>query len=183
VAQSEFPLPDVGEGLTEAEIVAWKVKPGDAVTVNQVLVEIETAKSLVELPSPFAGTVTALLADEGSTVEVGTPIIRVDSAGGSIELQAPGDADTTGEVGRTTNTAERAELDAAPASSAVAAPADVGSGAVLVGYGAKGGVATTRRPGGAAPWPRTGRRTPRRRRRPSRRRRARHPCPPRRRRR
>jgi pyruvate dehydrogenase E2 component (dihydrolipoamide acetyltransferase) len=132
----------VGEGLTEAEIVSWKVKPGDAVTVNQVLVEIETAKSLVELPSPFAGTVTELLADEGTTVEVGTPIIRVDSAGGSIELQAPGDSDTTGEVGQTsqkepTATAEeRRELDAAPA------PDD---GAVLVGYGTKGGHAATRR--------------------------------------
>ncbi|MER3394212.1 MAG: biotin/lipoyl-containing protein, partial [Microcella pacifica] len=67
---SEFPLPDVGEGLTEAEIVSWHVKPGDTVTVNQVLVEIETAKSLVELPSPFAGTVESLLVDEGQTVEV-----------------------------------------------------------------------------------------------------------------
>ncbi len=80
MTQSEFPLPDVGEGLTEAEIVSWKVRPGDTVAINQVLVEIETAKSLVELPSPFAGTVTALLAAEGTTVEVGAPIIRVDSA-------------------------------------------------------------------------------------------------------
>ncbi|MEO8262877.1 MAG: dihydrolipoamide acetyltransferase family protein [Pseudolysinimonas sp.] len=138
MAQSEFPLPDVGEGLTEAEIVTWKVKAGDTVTVNQVLVEIETAKSLVELPSPFSGTVTALLAEEGDTVEVGTPIIRVDSAGGVIELQAPGDADTTGEVGRT-KPVERVELDAAPAAD------DGGSGAVLVGYGSKGGHASTRR--------------------------------------
>ena len=68
MAHSEFPLPDVGEGLTEAEIVTWKVKPGDAVAVNQVLVEIETAKSLVELPCPFAGTVAELLVDEGATV-------------------------------------------------------------------------------------------------------------------
>src|SRR6185312_9277680 len=98
MAQSEFPLPDVGEGLTEAEIVSWKVAPGDQVRVNQVLVEIETAKSLVELPSPFAGTVTELLAEEGATVEVGAPIIRVDSAGGAIELEAPGDGDTTGEI-------------------------------------------------------------------------------------
>ena len=60
----EFPLPDVGEGLTEADIVAWKVAPGDTVTVNQILVEIETAKSLVELPSPQAGTVGALLVEE-----------------------------------------------------------------------------------------------------------------------
>ncbi|MGE3194025.1 MAG: dihydrolipoamide acetyltransferase family protein [Microbacteriaceae bacterium] len=145
MAQSEFLLPDVGEGLTEAEIVSWKVKPGDAVTVNQVLVEIETAKSLVELPSPFAGTVTELLADEGTTVEVGTPIIRVDSAGGTIELQAPGDGDTTGEIGDTAPRAERAELDAAPAHQ------PDGDGAVLVGYGSSGGHATTRRRRTVAP--------------------------------
>jgi len=133
VTQSEFPLPDVGEGLTEAEIVAWKVKPGDTVTVNQVLVEIETAKSLVELPSPFAGTVTELLAAEGDTVEVGSPIIRVDSAGGAIELQAPGTGDTVGEVAATAASVAQAEGSAEP------------SGAVLVGYGSKGGHATTRR--------------------------------------
>ena len=141
MTQSEFPLPDVGEGLTEAEIVSWKVKPGDTVTVNQVLVEIETAKSLVELPSPFAGTVTELLAAEGDTVEVGSPIIRVDSAGGSIELQAPTAGDTVGEVAETAASIAPTEGSAAPA---VAAPAE-SSGAVLVGYGSKGGHATTRR--------------------------------------
>jgi len=93
-----------------------------------VLVEIETAKSLVELPSPFAGTVTELLFEEGATVEVGAPIIRVDSAGGTIELQAPTDADTVGEV-------------ADPAHAA----GSEGSGAVLVGYGSKGGHGATRR--------------------------------------
>ena len=77
----EFRLPDVGEGLTEADIVSWHVKPGDTVKVNQVIVEIETAKAVVELPSPYAGTVTALLADEGQTVDVGTPIIAVDVPG------------------------------------------------------------------------------------------------------
>ena len=66
-----FLLPDVGEGLTEAEIVSWRVAPGDTVAVNDVLVEIETAKSLVELPSPFAGTVGELLVAEGDTVNVG----------------------------------------------------------------------------------------------------------------
>ena len=75
----EFKLPDVGEGLTEAEIVAWRVKEGDVVAVNDVVVEIETAKSIVELPSPYAGQVLALLAREGDTVEVGTPIIRIGS--------------------------------------------------------------------------------------------------------
>ncbi|WP_308202634.1 biotin/lipoyl-containing protein, partial [Curtobacterium sp. RIT-PI-V] len=79
MAVAEFPLPDVGEGLTEAEIVQWRVAIGDEITVDQVLVEIETAKSLVELPSPFAGTVTGLLVSEGDTVEVGKPIIRVES--------------------------------------------------------------------------------------------------------
>ena len=74
---ANFPLPDVGEGLTEAEIVSWKVKPGDTVKVNQIIVEIETAKSLVELPCPFAGTVAELLYKEGDTVEVGKPIISV----------------------------------------------------------------------------------------------------------
>ncbi len=77
---NKFNLPDVGEGLTEAEIVAWKVKAGDTVAINDVLCEIETAKSLVELPSPFAGTVTELLVPEGVTVEVGTPIISVSDA-------------------------------------------------------------------------------------------------------
>ncbi len=80
MALNKFNLPDVGEGLTEAEIVAWKVKPGDTVAVNDVLCEIETAKSLVELPSPFAGTVTELLVPEGVTIDVGTAIISVSDA-------------------------------------------------------------------------------------------------------
>jgi pyruvate dehydrogenase E2 component (dihydrolipoamide acetyltransferase) len=81
-----FNLPDVGEGLTEAEIVTWKVKVGDSVVVNQIIVEIETAKSLVELPVPFAGVVSELLAKEGDTVEVGKPIISVKVAGTVGEL-------------------------------------------------------------------------------------------------
>src|SRR4051794_21856680 len=84
---NKFNLPDVGEGLTEAEIVSWKVKQGDAVAINDVLCEIETAKSLVELPSPFAGTVAELLVPEGVTVEVGTPIISVSDA---VAAPAPG---------------------------------------------------------------------------------------------
>ena len=74
----QFTLPDVGEGLTEGEILTWYVKPGDTVTVNQTLVEIETAKAAVELPSPYAGVVTELLVPAGTTVDVGTPIITVD---------------------------------------------------------------------------------------------------------
>ncbi|SDC35668.1 dihydrolipoamide acetyltransferase family protein [Nocardioides lianchengensis] len=86
---AEYKLPDVGEGLTEAEIVAWKVKVGDVIAVNDVVVEIETAKSLVELPSPYAGTVTALLVAEGETVQVGTPIIAVGTPDLEIDLSNP----------------------------------------------------------------------------------------------
>ncbi|GAA1950278.1 dihydrolipoamide acetyltransferase family protein [Microbacterium aquimaris] len=118
-----FVLPDVGEGLTEAEIVSWKVAAGDEIAVNDVLVEIETAKSLVELPSPFAGTVGELLVAEGDTVEVGAAIITIaDAATG---------ADAT--VGRSEH-GEAAE------------PADAeGSGSVLVGYGSGGPVQSRRR--------------------------------------
>ena len=77
----EFRLPDVGEGLTEADIVSWRVKPGDSVQINQIIVDIETAKAVVELPCPFEGVVASLLVAEGETVDVGTPIIAVDVAG------------------------------------------------------------------------------------------------------
>ncbi len=81
MATFTFPLPDVGEGLTEAEIVQWRVGPGDSVALNQVVCEIETAKSLVELPSPFTGVVAELLAQEGDTVLVGAPILSVHGEG------------------------------------------------------------------------------------------------------
>ena len=74
----EFPLPDVGEGLTEAEIVGWRISVGDEIAVNQPIVDIETAKAVVELPSPFTGTVTALLVGAGAVVPVGTPILAVE---------------------------------------------------------------------------------------------------------
>lgn len=77
----EFKLPDVGEGLTEAEIVRWHVRPGDEVKVNQIVVEIETAKSIVELPIPWDGVVAGVLVEEGRTVDVGTPIVAVDTGG------------------------------------------------------------------------------------------------------
>ena len=112
-----FHLPDVGEGLTEAEIVTWRVAPGDEVKVNDVLVEIETAKSLVELPSPFAGTVGELLAGEGDTVDVGSPIITIGEAGS----------------------------DATPPSTAPTEVGEATGGAVLVGYGTGGAVTSRRR--------------------------------------
>ena len=73
-----FALPDVGEGLTEAEIVTWRIVVGDQIDVNQPIVDIETAKAVVELPSPFTGRVVALLADAGAVVPVGATILEVE---------------------------------------------------------------------------------------------------------
>ncbi|MGV1007913.1 MAG: dihydrolipoamide acetyltransferase family protein [Dermatophilaceae bacterium] len=123
----EFRLPDPGEGLTEAEIVEWKVAVGDTVKVNDIVVEVETAKSLVELPVPFAGTVVALLVAEGETVEVGTPIIAVDTGGDRAPAPAPAAQPAA------------AAAPAAPdqAAESPAAPAAPERTAVLVGYGVK----------------------------------------------
>lgn len=118
-----FLLPDVGEGLTEAEIVSWRVAPGDAVAVNDVLVEIETAKSLVELPSPFAGVVGDLLAAEGDTVNVGAAIITIAGADATAPPATAGQSEH-GEP-------HEPEAD--------------GGGSVLVGYGSAGHVQSRRR--------------------------------------
>lgn len=79
VSVREFLLPDLGEGLTDAEVVAWHVAPGDVVALNQVLAEVQTEKAVVELPSPFAGTVVELMAAAGETVQVGAPLIAIDT--------------------------------------------------------------------------------------------------------
>src|SRR3954447_11578858 len=76
----QFKLPDLGEGLTEGDILKWMVAVGDTVDVNDTIAEVETVKAAVELPSPYAGVVTALHAEEGETVPVGTPIISIDTA-------------------------------------------------------------------------------------------------------
>jgi pyruvate dehydrogenase E2 component (dihydrolipoamide acetyltransferase) len=77
----EFRLPDLGEGLTESDIVAWRVAEGDSVELNQIIAEVETAKALVEVPSPYAGVVTTLHAREGETVNVGDPLVTFELAG------------------------------------------------------------------------------------------------------
>ncbi|OMQ15662.1 branched-chain alpha-keto acid dehydrogenase subunit E2, partial [Modestobacter sp. VKM Ac-2676] len=84
----QFRLPDVGEGLTEGEILSWMVAVGDTVAVNQPLCEVETAKAAVELPSPFAGTVVELLHEVGTTVDVGAPIITIDTGGSADDTPA-----------------------------------------------------------------------------------------------
>ncbi len=73
----DFLLPDLGEGLDEAEVIAWRVKPGDRVAIDEVIAEVETAKAVVEVPVPYAGVVAALHAKPGSTVCVGQPLITI----------------------------------------------------------------------------------------------------------
>ncbi|MEW2353199.1 dihydrolipoamide acetyltransferase family protein [Spirillospora sp. NPDC029432] len=134
-----FNLPDVGEGLTEAEIVKWHVAPGDTVEVNQTIVEIETAKAIVELPCPFEGVVAELLVAEGETVDVGVPIISVDDG------TAPDGAASAG--GGVSERAEalKEDLVPAPEEPGTVAPDAPKRQPVLVGYGVKEG-ATKRRP-------------------------------------
>jgi 2-oxoisovalerate dehydrogenase E2 component (dihydrolipoyl transacylase) len=96
-----FALPDVGEGLTEAEILSWHVAPGDIVTLNQIIVEIETAKAAVELPSPYAGVVRELFAEPGATVAVGAPLIAIETSPSDATAVAsePAPAGAIGEEG------------------------------------------------------------------------------------
>jgi 2-oxoisovalerate dehydrogenase E2 component (dihydrolipoyl transacylase) len=151
----QFKLPDVGEGLTEADIVKWHVQPGDTVVVNQIIVEIETAKAVVELPSPHAGVVSGLLVAEGDTVDVGTPIISVDvgaGSGGASQGSAGQGGGATADLvppPPPLQTSTSADLVPPPPLEAVAeadhepAPKEARQ-AVLVGYGVKLG-ATSRR--------------------------------------
>ncbi|MEE1739925.1 dihydrolipoamide acetyltransferase family protein [Streptomyces sp. BE147] len=132
----EFKMPDVGEGLTEAEILKWYVQPGDTVTDGQVVCEVETAKAAVELPIPFDGVVHELRFPEGTTVDVGEVIISVDVAPGSGDA-APAAAPAT---------ASAAVPAAAPSkASAAEDEAPKGRQPVLVGYGVSES-STKRRP-------------------------------------
>jgi pyruvate dehydrogenase E2 component (dihydrolipoamide acetyltransferase) len=155
----QFKLPDVGEGLTEADIVKWLVEPGDTVSINQIIVEIETAKAVVELPSPYEGVVDKLLVAEGTTADVGTPIISVRvgeaaDAGGLDEVAASAEpapaAEDSAPLTADIFGPPLAEISAPPAEGAVepgiyGSPAPkVERQAVLVGYGVKLG-ATKRR--------------------------------------
>ncbi|OLZ60049.1 dihydrolipoamide acetyltransferase family protein [Amycolatopsis keratiniphila] len=124
----QFPLADTAEGLTEADIIAWQVKPGDTVTVNQIVVEVETAKAAVELPIPWAGVITELLVEPGQTVEVGAPILTIDVDPGGKAAPAPTAAPAA---------EEPAEEEMKP----------------LVGYGSKAVVTQRRARKGATPAP------------------------------
>ncbi|WP_449276807.1 dihydrolipoamide acetyltransferase family protein [Leucobacter sp. GX24907] len=149
MSDQAFPLPDVGEGLTEAEIVTWHVAEGDTVALNQVICEIETAKSVVELPSPFTGVVVELLAEPGQTIPVGEPILLVRSdgeVGGDAPTQ-PAHADTEETRDTVADAAGSVEHEA-DASGSSGGRADDAGGAVLVGYGTGGAAKSRRRRGG-----------------------------------
>ncbi|MBE1877401.1 dihydrolipoamide acetyltransferase family protein [Myceligenerans pegani] len=138
-----FALPDLGEGLTEAEIVTWLVAEGDVVVVDQAVAEVETAKSVVEVPTPYAGVVERLCAGEGETLEVGLPLLEV---GEPIPQPAAGPPSDDGgrPAGSGTTTAVAGE-QADPAEPTAAGDETyreeerAGSGNVLVGYGTRGG--------------------------------------------
>ncbi|MEU5721107.1 dihydrolipoamide acetyltransferase family protein [Micromonospora sp. NPDC047738] len=147
----EFNLPDLGEGLTEGEILAWLVKVGDVIELNQPIVEVETAKAAVEIPAKWAGQVQAIFHPEGATVEVGTPIIAIDTDPGA----GPIEESTTGGL-PTPSAASLAAVEIAPEEGMVepgliggAAPG--GRTAVLVGYGPRNAPAKRRPRKGAVP--------------------------------
>jgi len=116
-----FPLPDTAEGLVDAEILTWHIQPGDEVKVNQIIVEIETAKAAVELPCPWSGVVTELHVEQGQTVNVGEPIVTIDVDPGGAAAPAPG------------------------------AQAESNGQAMLVGYGPKAATTKRRQRKGSAP--------------------------------
>ena len=125
----QFKMPDVGEGLTEADILRWVVKPGDTVDVNQIIVEVETAKAAVELPSPYAGVVAELHAAEGDTVDVGSPIITIDVGGDGAAALTPS-----------------APAEERPQPSVIGEDNPPERQSVLVGYGPRSAGSVRRRP-------------------------------------
>jgi pyruvate dehydrogenase E2 component (dihydrolipoamide acetyltransferase) len=149
VSVKEFNLPDLGEGLTEGEILKWLVNVGDTIELNQPIVEVETAKAAVEIPAKWAGKVVQIHHPEGTVVEVGSPIIAIDTdPSGSSAPSAPSD-DVSGGV------AARAEASSQePGAGLIGGPAPGGRTAVLVGYGPRTTEAKRRpRANGSAPAP------------------------------
>ena len=144
----DFLLPDLGEGLEEAEVISWRVQVGDRVAVDQVIAEVETAKAVVEVPVPYAGVVAALHATPGSSVSVGQPLLTVtadEPAAGFREpgVVVPGQAPAAGN-----GSAGGASGNAAAGSAAAGdapAPGEEASGSVLIGYGTTAAPARSRR--------------------------------------
>ncbi|MEU8419891.1 dihydrolipoamide acetyltransferase family protein [Micromonospora sp. NPDC048835] len=151
-----FNLPDLGEGLTEGEILAWLVKVGDTIELNQPIVEVETAKAAVEIPAKWAGQVQAIHHPEGTTVEVGSPIIAIDTDPGAGPLEPTSTTATASGDLPTPSAASLAAVEVAPAEGMVepgliGGVAPGGRTAVLVGYGPRTTAAKRRPRKGAVP--------------------------------
>ncbi len=140
----EFTLPDLGEGLTEGEILAWLVKVGDTIELNQPIVEVETAKAAVEIPAKWGGVVTRIFHEAGTTVEVGAPIISIDTDPGAGPVPS---AESLAAV-------EVAPEEGSVEPGMIGGPAPGGRTAVLVGYGPRTTTAK-RRPRTGTPTPST----------------------------
>ncbi|AUI49829.1 dihydrolipoamide acetyltransferase family protein [Arthrobacter crystallopoietes] len=160
MSRQVFNLPDLGEGLTDAELVNWLVNVGDEIKVDQPIAEVETAKSMVEVPSPFAGTVAELHGAAGDTIDVGKPLISVDAAGAAGSAGPSGASISAAGGARAAEAHPDAEAYRNEERAGVQAPAEPaepaeegGSGNVLIGYGTPGGhggAKRTRRPKGSA---------------------------------
>src|SRR4051794_41388117 len=156
----QFKLPDLGEGLTEGEILKWLVQPGDTVTLNQPIVEVETAKAAVEVPSPYAGVVTELHHNEGETVDVGTPIISFDVGADESAAATPTSEPPAQPAALKDDLVPDVPVpadDEAIEPGLIGGPAPGGRTSVLVGYGPRQ-TSATRRPrksAEAAPTPAT----------------------------
>ncbi|MEV4640773.1 dihydrolipoamide acetyltransferase family protein [Actinoplanes sp. NPDC049548] len=140
----EFTLPDLGEGLTEGEILGWLVKVGDTIELNQPIVEVETAKAAVEIPAKWAGVVTRIFHEAGTTVEVGAPIVAIDTdpSAGPLPADRP---DLPAPSAESLAAVEVAPEEGAVEPGLIGGPAPGGRTAVLVGYGPRT-VAAKRRP-------------------------------------
>jgi 2-oxoisovalerate dehydrogenase E2 component (dihydrolipoyl transacylase) len=137
-----FLLPDLGEGLTEAELVNWLVAVGDEIRVDQPIAEVETAKSVVEVPSPYAGTVAELHGEPGQTLDVGKPLISVTPL---VEPAETEPAETKSPVVELVETPVESKAAETAAADTYRTEEKAGSGNVLIGYGTPGGTATVRR--------------------------------------
>jgi pyruvate dehydrogenase E2 component (dihydrolipoamide acetyltransferase) len=172
--QKQFRLPDLGEGLTEGEILKWLVQPGDTVTLNQPIVEVETAKAAVEVPSPYAGVVSAIHHAEGETVDVGTPIITFDVGAGGGDVATPVTeppahsaalkvADMVPDIpvpdGATSERPDQETDEEVVEAGLIGGPAPGGRTSVLVGYGPRQS-SVTRRPRKSAASPAAAAATP-----------------------
>jgi len=141
----DFLLPDLGEGLEEAEVIAWRVKPGDRVAVDQVIVEVETAKAVVEVPVPYAGVVAALHAAAGSTISVGQPLLTVEAEEPAAGFREPGVV-----VPEQSQATANGVADAAARSAATEDAAATGASATGAAAGSAGGDSAVRNAGNSA---------------------------------